>query len=312
MIDGGKNLLFPGELDLQLGGMDVDIHRPGAEPQLQKAHGIASHGHFPLIGLLHRRRKQAGADIAPVDVKALLAPVGPGALRSGDIAPHGDVPHLTADGGEIARQLPSRAGIDGREHLPVPRGGKALPPILDEAEGHPRPGDGHLGEEGFGKGPLGGVFFQKFGPGGDVEKEIPHHDGGPHRAAGLSPAGLLPRLQGELDPLGPVRRPGEEIHPRHRSDGRQRFAPEAQGPDGGEIALGADLGGGVTEKGRPSILGQNAAAVVGDADIGDAPVLELHGDMLRPRVHGVFHQLLDHRARPLHHLARGDEVRQLG
>ena len=89
-------------------------------------------------------------------------------------------------------------------------------------------------------------------------------------------------------------------------------SPEAQRPDGRKLALAPELAGGVAQKCRSDVLGQDAAPVVGDAKIRDPPVAKLHGHMLRSRVNGVFQQLLDHRAGPFHHLAGGDQVGQLG
>ena len=55
----------------------------------------------------------------------------------------------------------------------------------------------------------------------------------------------------------------------------------------------------------------HADPVVGHPDELAARVLQLHGDGARPGVDRVFHQLLDHRGRPLHDLARGDLVHEV-
>ena len=49
---------------------------------------------------------------------------------------------------------------------------------------------------------------------------------------------------------------------------------------------------------------------VSDNGCGIAPE-ELHRHGAGPRVYGVLHQLLDHAGGALHHLAGGDEVRQM-
>ena len=52
----------------------------------------------------------------------------------------------------------------------------------------------------------------------------------------------------------------------------------------------------------------DGAAVIGDAQIGETPVLYLHRNGGGPGVQGVFQQLLGHAGRALHHLAGGNEV----
>ena len=307
----GEDLLLPGKLHLQLGGMDIDIHGGKIHLQVQVADGVAPRHQPALIGLLHRRRQQPGADIAPVDIKALLVPGGPVQLRRRDIARHPQLPEGAGQRQQPAGQIPSAAGINGGDHLAVAAGGKALPAFLDEAEGDLRPGNGDLGHQPLRIGPLRGVLFQKLRPGGHIEEQIPHHHRGAQGAAGLAIARFLSALQGDLDALLIKPGPCKQIHPGDRRDGRQRFAPEAQRGDGVQIALPAHLGGGVGQKRRAHILRQDAISVVCDPKIGHAAGAELYGDMLCSRVHGVFHQLLYHGAGPLHHLARRNAVGKL-
>ena len=59
------------------------------------------------------------------------------------------------------------------------------------------------------------------------------------------------------------------------------------------------------------LLRGHADPVVGHPDELAARVLQLHGDGARPGVDRVLHQLLDHRGRPLHDLARGDLVHEV-
>ena len=106
--------------------------------------------------------------------------------------------------------------------------------------------------------------------------------------------------------------PGEDVHPGHGGNGGQGLAPEAQGADGGQVLRPAELAGGVAQKGRGKLARGDAAAVIGDAQIGEAPVLHLHGNGGGAGVQGVFQQLLGHAGRALHHLAGGNEVGNMG
>ena len=79
-----------------------------------------------------------------------------------------------------------------------------------------------------------------------------------------------------------------------------------------EVRGGGNLAGCVALKGQAHLLGGNAAAVVGDAQVLDAALAQFHGHVVRARVDAVFHQLLDGGSRTLHHLARGDLPDDLG
>ena len=312
MVNGGEYLLFPGELDLQLGGVYVHVHRGGMHAQMQITHRVTAAHEAALVALLQSPGQQAGADGAAVEVKMLLVPGGPGDLRRGDVAADIHLAHIHRQAEHPPGQVLSAGCENGGQHFAVAGGGKALTPVLDETEGDLRLGNGDLGHHVFHIAALGDVLFEKFGPGGDIKKQVPDDHGGAHRAAGLAVAGLPPPLQGDLDALGVSGGAGEHIHPGHRGNGGQRLAPEAQGADGFQVSGGAHLGGGMAQKRGAHILGQDALSVIGDPEIGHAAVADLHRDVLRPGVHGVFHQLLGHGAGPLHHLARGDEIGHLG
>ena len=93
-------------------------------------------------------------------------------------------------------------------------------------------GQGGLLHHGKDGGPLGGVLFQEFLPGGGVVKQVPHHHGG-----ALGTARLL--YLAEHAPLHRQRRTqrgvggaGEHLHPGHGTDGGQGLPPKAQGADG--------------------------------------------------------------------------------
>ncbi len=67
-----------------------------------------------------------------------------------------------------------------------------------------------------------------------------------------------------------------------------------------------DLAGGVPRQGQRDLLRFNSVPVVAHANQGAAAALEFDFDVLRTRIDGVFHQLLDHGRRPLDDLAGSD------
>ncbi len=105
---------------------------------------------------------------------------------------------------------------------------------------------------------------------------------------------------------------GEQVDAADGGNGGQSLAPEAHGADGGQVLCRAQLAGGVALEGQGGVRGAHATAVVGDPQKGHAPVPDLHRNLGGPGVHGVFQQLFYDAGGPLHHLARGDEVGDMG
>ena len=88
--------------------------------------------------------------------------------------------------------------------------------------------------------------------------------------------------------------------------------PEPQGADGLQVVLGAQLAGGVAEKGGFQLGSRDAAAVVGHPQKCHPPVGDLHRHGGGPRVNGVLHELLGHGGGPLHHLTGSDQIGHMG
>ena len=103
----------------------------------------------------------------------------------------------------------------------------------------------------------------------------------------------------------------EQVNARNCRDRRKRLAAEPQGTDGGQVFFCTQLAGRVPPEGNRCVLGRHAAAIIGNPQIGDPAVLDLYGNLGRTGVNGVFHQLLGDRGRPLHHLARRNQVGQM-
>ena len=99
-----------------------------------------------------------------------------------------------------------------------------------------------------------------------------------------------------------------EQQPRHRSDGRQSFAPESERRDGEQIFDVAQFAGSVALEGQQRIVAQHAAAVIGDADQAAAAALDIDPQIGGPGVEGVFEEFFDYRCGPLNHLSGRDFV----
>ena len=159
---------------------------------------------------------------------------------------------------------------------------------------------------------LGAVLLHELHAGGGVIEQVAHADGRPLGAARLLHGAGLAALEMERRADVRAARAREDIDPRHGGDGGECLATEAQRPDRLEVIRRAELARCVAQEGRRQLLRRNAAAVVGDAQVGQAAVLHLEHDGRSTGVDGVFEQLLGDARRALDHLARGDQIRHMG
>ncbi len=104
---------------------------------------------------------------------------------------------------------------------------------------------------------------------------------------------------------------GGQLHLGHRSHRGQRLAAEAQGGDAVQVAFLMHLAGGVTQEGRRHIFAGNTTAIIRNTHIGHAAVTDLHCDMARTGINGIFQQFLDDRGGPLNHLAGSNQLRHM-
>ena len=160
-------------------------------------------------------------------------------------------------------------------------------------------------------GGLAPVGLQEFETGGRIEKQIPHTDDCPGRAAGDFHLVDISCGQGHAGAFHVLGTPGGQFDMGYRGDCGQSFAAKAHGLDGFKPVLVMQFGSGVPQKSDPGIFGRHAAAVVRDADHRGAAVADFHRDMLCPGVKGVFNQFLDHRSGAFDNLAGGDQIRNM-
>ena len=155
---------------------------------------------------------------------------------------------------------------------------------------------------------FGGLRFQEFSARRNAVKQIGHA----HRSARGQPRRFHAQqlAPGKLDPraLLLALRARFQQQPRYRSDRRQRLAAKSQRGDGKQVVRRAQLRSGVPLERQQRIVVAHPAAVVHHADHALAAGLHFDAHRPRPGIQRVFEQLLHHRRRPLHHLARGDAV----
>ena len=302
---------LPGKLHHRLGRMDVHVHLP--ERQVNVEHTPRKFPlHLPVgISLLQRGGQQRGLDEPPAAEKRLHGPGPTPRQRLCDKSP--DRHTLAAvHTDQTLGELPPPGGVNGGDQLAVPRRVELLLPVPDVLDGHVRTAQSHLLEQGAHSGRLRAVALHELLPGGRVEKEVPDQKRGPLRTpGGLHRPGHAP-LQGEGRPHVRPLLPGEGLQAADGGNRRQSLPPKAQRADCGQVPGIPELAGGMAEKGGGKLLRRDAAPVVRHPDKGHAPPLNLHHHRRRTGVHGVFHQLLDHTCRTLHHLTGGNQVRHMG
>ena len=140
--------------------------------------------------------------------------------------------------------------------------------ITHETESHLGPGQGHQSEVVLDVGALGLLGAEEFPPGGQIEENLAHLDGGAGRRGGGLHFDDLAAVHHHLSGLarGVFALAGGDHEPAHAGDAGQGLAAEAHGGDGGEIFGAGDLRGGVAFEAEESVVAAHAPAVVGDAD----------------------------------------------
>src|SRR5690606_15355488 len=119
---------------------------------------------------------------------------------------------------------------------------------------------------------------EELAAGGHAKEEVPDGDGGAAgRGFGRPPDDpAFDQGGGDAHRLGLDA--GDNLEVRGGGDGGEGFTAEAEGVDVAEVIEGGDFGGGVPLEGEFELLGADAAAVIGDADEGEAALFDFEGD----------------------------------
>ena len=160
-------------------------------------------------------------------------------------------------------------------------------------------------------GSLSRFSAEKFAPGRSVEEQIGNGNGGPARQGRIIHMQDPAARNFDLCPSGLIACRGFQRHAGHGSNRRQRLSAKAKGGNREQIVGGAQLGSGVAFEGEQRVIAIHSVAVVGNANQLPSARLNLDSNAAGASVEGVLQQLLHHRGRPVHNLARGDLVGNL-
>ena len=306
-VDRVEDIALPGKTDLGLGGVDVDVHQLGGQCEHEDTAGELALHESSLVGVFHGGHHGTVFDVAAVDIEILRPAGGTAGPGRRDQAGHPIDPQLSLHRQQVPGKVPAHRGVHRADQLAVAGGDELQLALPLEPEGDLRVGEGGMQHHVGHKGALAGILFEELHPGGSVVEQVPHRDGGAHRAGAGLHALLLPACNaveaGVLVGLGA----GEDLHPGHAGDGGQRLPPEAQGVDAVQILRRLDLAGGMADESLVDVLGLDAGAVVHDLQQLNAAAADGQRDLGRACVDGVFQQFFRHRGGAFHHLARGDQ-----
>ena len=303
------------EAHLGLGGMDVDVDRLRIAGDEQRRDRVPAGGQKIEIGGAQGARQRLVAHRPAIDEEILGKRVRPREGRQADPPgkPHALAARIELERicGEFAAERLAQALGQARFARPAGR------PVERRADvGQQRKADVRVAErqpaDDVGDGlRLGAVGFEELEPRRRRDKEVARLDPRPDRAGARGDRALRPVLDEKPQARRRAGRAGADLEPRDRGDRGQRLAAEAEGHDGGQIAVG-DFRGGVALDREREVGFVHAAPVVGHAD--ETAAARLDRDLDRPRagVERVLDQFLHRRSRPLDHLARGDAIDKQG
>ena len=292
--------------------MDIHIHHFGRQRHMEDTAGELALHHLIFIGFLQRRRQKLGLHKAPVDEQHLLAAAAVTVKGLGDEAAHLHIAAAPFNRQQGQGKIAPHGGVNGGIELPVTGSVECFLPVADELEGDMGMAQRQMLHHTGDGGALSAVLFHELHAGGRVIEEVADADGSALRRTCLRHILRCAALNVERAARRTALGAGENVHAADGGNGSQRLTAKAQCADGAQIIGSAELTGGVAQKGRGQLVMGDAAAVVADADIGHAAVLNLHHNGRASGVNGVFHQLLHHTGGTLHHLACGNQVRHMG
>ena len=313
-MDGVEDGALVGELDLRLGGVDVDVHGGGVELEVYDAGREAPGEQGAAIGLLDGGLEQLALYVPAVHEEILRAPAAaPGGGRARKAAdPHRLAVEAGGDGQHGAGEVAAEQGVHRALRAAVAGGEELLAAVAYAAHGDVGAAQGAAQRRREAGRALGPVALQELAPGGRVVEEAAHGDARALGRAGLVHLADVAGVEAHVRALARAALAGGELDVRDAGDGGQGLAAEAERAYALEAALVGELAGGVAQEGDPGVLGGHPAAVVGHADELRAAAGEFYRYVARPGVHGVLNELLHRRGRALHHLARRNQVGDVG
>ncbi len=282
--------------------MHVDVDAGRVDRQVQAVGRLRRAVQHVRVGGTHGVRQHPVAHVAAVDVEVLG--VGAAACRRRQARPAGDF-----DTRRLREDVPLRGAEvlrhqRGHAHLRLPRSQpQHHARLVPDTELDRRVSGGDALDLRDAVRQFGRLGAQELAPRRRLEEEVGDLDARAARGG----SGLDGSAVGvDAERAGGGCRARGHADGGHGGDRGQRLAAETERADRFEVGSRGDLAGRVARKRERQLLALDAAAVVGDDDAPDAARLEPDFDATGAGVERVFDQFLDHRGRPLDHLAGSD------
>ena len=152
------------------------------------------------------------------------------------------------------------------------------------------------------------VLLQEFAAGGDVEKQIFHHQIASLHTRFRLLAFHLGAVDYKTCAYGRILVHGAKVNLRNSCNGSQCLTSESHGVKGEEIIGMLYLGCGVTLESEASVSVAHSHAVVYYLNQCPSGIFKHYGDRCGSGIDGIFHQLLYDRCGALYHFAGSDLI----
>ena len=289
--------------------MDIDIHPAGIHLQKQHRHRVTAAHQRIVVTLQQGRIEAAALHGARVHEEDLLRTRGPIDAGPPEITMN---PHAAVLGIDFQEGLLPIAAKNRRHSFFQRRPGGVLPehrPVPSQHPAHLRPREGRQAHPVLNVTPLRLLRPQKLSPAGNVGKKLAHLDAGSRRTARPAGPHHFTPIDDDFRALHGIRLPRLQGETADGSDAGQGLAAETKGLDFHQVPRIPDLAGGMPLQRQQGVLRPHPTPVVEDPDQGTSTPLHRDFDFFRTGIQGIFHQLLDHRGRPFHHLSGGYPIR---
>ena len=304
------------EPHLGLRRMGIDVDRLGRDFKEQRQQGVPVVGEKIPVGGANRALQQLVPHRPAVDEQELHLRVAAIQRRQADMTGQLDAVPRRLDGQGVGAEVVAHDGIQTvetrREEIPLRRRQfENLAFTLRQGKGDPGMRHGQTPHGVNRMVALGLRGLEKLEARRRRIEKIANLDPGARRMGRR----LRPRDRSAFDVDFPgavgVGRAAGNGQPGNGADGWQCLAPESQGMDVLQV-FARQFGSRMALNRKRQVVGVHSVAVIGDRQ-GDPSAIGHHDvDTPGTRVDAVLDQLLDRGGRPLHHLAGGDLVDQIG
>ena len=296
------------EPQLGLGRMHVHVQLVRRNGQVQRQHGMPPGGDHVAIGDPDGGAQHRVHHRAAIDHQRLRRRRGPAFhRRAGQALQPQAIPRALHRQQRRRGPRPQQRGDPRRTRLR--RQVEHHPAVAGAAERDAGRGERQPAHRGLGMLGLDPHAFEEFAPRRRGEEQVGHHRLGARRPGGRPRRAGHAALHRNAPGMRRAWHAGGQAQPRRRPDAGQRLAAEAQRVDPHQMVV-RQLGRAVPLHRQRQAVRRHAVAVIGDLDPRGAALVERDRDPPGPGVDRVLDQLLDHRGRPLDHLARRDPVDQ--